>query len=89
MTNFLLVDTSIKEILEIFFLFSSNANIDFKAKEFIWKKYSTIETLLIINWMQLIDKQKFIKEILDKNLETFVIYVIVLISLTEMLVHPS
>lgn len=74
----MLVDTSIKMVLEILFFFLSNADIDFEVERLTWKKNSATEVLAITGQIQLIDKHEFAKPALDKNLKTFVIYVVAL-----------
>ncbi len=46
-----------------------------------------MKALSTTNWIELIDKKKFAKVVLDENSETFVVYMIVLESKT--LIYPS
>lgn len=62
-------------ILRIFFLTLSNADKWFVEKELEWKSYSTAGILPINQRFKLIDKEKFAAVALDKNAETFIIYV--------------
>lgn len=53
----------------------SNVDIKFaKPGKLTWRSYITIEALLIINRVKLIDKRDFAKAVLDANLKTFVVY---------------
>ena len=74
--TFLLAVTSIKMVLEMFFLIFSNADFKFSTEKLIWKSYITTEALSTISWVKLINKREFAKIALNKNSETFVIYVI-------------
>lgn len=71
----------------MFFLSLNNADIDFKVKGLTQRKYSTAKALPTISQIQLINKCIFIKTTLDKNLETFVVYIIVL-KTTKMTIYP-
>ena len=71
---FLLTDTSAEMVLGMFYLTLSNANIHFADKDLTWKFYTTVETLFIIKWVELIDKKKFAKIVLDENVKAFVMY---------------
>lgn len=57
--TFLLVDTSIEMVLETSFLFLSNAEIKFaeKLEKLIWRSYITVEALLILSRIELINKR--------------------------------
>lgn len=70
-------------ILRIFFLFLSNVDVEFveKLRKFIRRFYTVIETLFIINKIEVINKKTFAKGVFDQNSETFVIHV----SLLEVL----
>ena len=54
--TFLLVDTSMEEVLRMPFLTLNNADIQFNTKSFTWKSYSTAESLPITRWVKLINK---------------------------------
>lgn len=84
----MLIDTSMKVVLEMPFLIFSNANIWFAKKEFKWRRYLTIEALPIIWRVKLINKREFAAAALDENTETFVIRVAALLIPT-MQVHLS
>ena len=68
-------------VLEMLLFFLSNANIYFDIKKLIQRVYTIEETILICRRVQLIDKNKFVKVVLDENFETFVIYVVALKTL--------
>ncbi len=75
-----------KVVLRMFFLALSNVDVEFAGLgKLIWRSYTIAEILLTISKIELIDKKKFAKVTLDKNLETFVIYVVILAA--EMLIH--
>lgn len=86
---FLLANTSMEMILGMPFLSLSNADIKFakRSKKLTQKSYTTIETLPTTNWVKLINKKKFIKVLVDKDLETFVVHMVVLEA--ETLIHFS
>lgn len=70
----ILVNTSMKVILKMSFLFFSKANIEFtELEKLTWRSYTTIKALPITSWIEIIDKRIFTKAILDKNPESFVI----------------
>lgn len=84
----LLANTNMEVVLGIFFVFLSNADIDFEIKGLTWRSFITAETLPNKSRIQLIDKHKFAKVISDKNLETFVIHVAAL-EATRMTIYLS
>ena len=53
----------------------SNADIQFDTKSFTWRSYSAAKALPTTRRVELINKHEFAKPALDKNSETFVIYV--------------
>lgn len=65
------------------------ANIEFGAEIFIRRTNIATKTLPTTKWVELIDKSKFMKMVLDKYYETFVEYeVILLISeLAGIMIH--
>lgn len=74
-----MANTSIKVVLEIYFLFFNNANVEFaESKKLTYTSYTIIDVLSITNRIEYIDKRKFAKIALYKNFETFVMYVIAL-----------
>ena len=73
--TFLFVSTSIKAILGIFLLFFSNHNIIFIGCRFIQRFYTIVKALLISWQVKIINRKKFAKIILDKNIEIFIVYI--------------
>lgn len=53
----------------------SNMNIKFTENELIWKTYNAVEALPTIGKIEFINKKDFPQALLDKDLETFVVYV--------------
>lgn len=75
-------------VLEMLFQGFSNVDIEFtKLEKLTWRFYTTAKALLPTNRVKLIDRREFVKAILDKYLETFMIYVVSLE--TEILIYPS
>lgn len=75
-------------ILKILFLFFNNANIEFtELEKLTWRFYTPIKDMLTINSIQFIAKKEFAKAILDKNIKTFIIYIVILKILTEISIH--
>lgn len=70
------------------FFFFDNADIDFEATEFTWKKYLVAEALPITYLVELIDKREFARVILNENLEIFVMHVAEL-EATKMRIYLS
>ncbi len=65
----------------------SNANVKFaELGKLTWRTYTAAEALLTTSQVELIDKREFARAALDKNLETFVLYVSALEATT---IHPS
>lgn len=84
--TFLLHDTSMNIVLRITFLGFDNADIRFvEIRKLTWSFYTFVKALPTINWVKFIEKTEFTKVALDKNSETFVIYVIALTA--ETLIH--
>lgn len=65
-------------ILGIFFLALSNANIFFAEQELTLRLYILAKALLIIKKVKVINKKKFIKGVLNENIETFIMYIVYL-----------
>lgn len=77
-------------VLGMLFLTLSNANIQFTEKELTWRYYIAAKALPTTKWVELIDKKKFAKTVLDKESETFVMHVTALETpLAGMTIHPS
>lgn len=73
-----MADISIKVVLGILFLFFSNADFEFGIKKRIYRSYTTIEALPTAKKIKIINKYEFVKVILDRNSNNFVIYITVL-----------
>lgn len=73
-----------KVILRISFLFLNNIDVKFtkQSKKLTWRFYTTTKVLSTTNRIELINKKEFAKTILDKNLETFIVYISALEGLT-------
>ena len=59
----------------------SNAEMFFSDREFTWRSYIAAEALSTTKRVELIDKKKFAKTALDKNVEAFVVYIISLLPM--------
>lgn len=70
----MLADNGMKVILEIYFLFFSNADIQLNTEKLIRRSYIVTKILPTTNKIELIDKRKFAKMALNENFETFVVY---------------
>lgn len=76
-------------ILIMFFLLLSNADVNFvNLEKLIWRSYNIAEVLSITSKIELIDKKEFAKKALNKNSETFIIYISTLKILTTMSIYP-
>lgn len=76
--TFLLADISMNMVLEILFLTFFDVDIQFVGKELSWWSYTTAKTLPITKRLKLIAKREFVAVVLDRNVETFVVYIAVL-----------
>ena len=86
--TFLLTDISVEVVSEIPFFTLSNVNIQFAKKKLTWRSYITAKTLPTTKQVEIIDKRKFAKTALDKNVEVFVVYMTSL-SLNSMSIYPA
>ena len=87
--SFLLAETSMEVVLGMPFLTLSNADIQFAEKKLTWRSYTAAEALPTTKRVELIDKREFAKAVLDKEFETFVVYIIALkIPLVRMAIYP-
>ena len=84
--TFLLADFSVEVVLGMSFLILSNTNIKFAQKKLIWRFYTTTEALPTTKRVEIIDRKKFAKAVLDKHVEAFVVHVT---SLSTMAIHPA
>ena len=58
------------------FFILSNTNIYFADKELTWRSYMVVEALSTFKHIELIDKKKFAKAMLNENVKAFVMQVI-------------
>ena len=75
-------------VLGMPFLSLSNADVQFDTRNLTWRTYSTTEALPKTMRVELSNKHKFARVALDKNSETFVVFVAALEAL-ELAIHPS
>ncbi len=77
-------------VLGMPFLSLSNIDVEFaKLGKLTWSSYTAAEALPTTSQFELINKREFAKAALDKNSETFVIYVITLDLLTAISIYLS
>ncbi len=77
-------------VLGISFLSFNNINVKFaELEKLTWRSYIAAKALPITNRVKIINKKKFAKAALNKNFETFVIYVAALEVLTAMSIYLS
>ena len=70
------------------FLALCNADVELtELGKLTWRSYTAAEVLPTSSWVELINKKKFAKTILDKNSKTFVIHVATVEA--EALIYPS
>lgn len=84
----MLTDTSMKIVLDMFFLALNNTDFQFRTKKLICRSYTTAEALPTNSRIEIIDKKEFAKTALDKNFETFMVYIAALEILIIMLIYP-
>lgn len=70
---FFVIETGMKIVLGILFLFFSNLDKKLGANRLIWKSYIVVEALHIAKRVKLINKREFVKAIPDKNANIFVL----------------
>ena len=81
-------DTKFKEILGMFFLKISNADMSFDEKTLTWKTYTTNKVLFTTKQVQIVDKMDFVIAALDADSKTFVMYMVIW-EREEMPVHSK
>lgn len=87
-----MANISIRMILKIPFLILSTTNIQYVEKKLTWKFYTSIEALPTIKQVKFISKKKFTKVVLDKNSESFIVYIAALkapLKLLKMTIYLS
>ncbi len=67
----------------------SNADVNFRARDLLWKSYTTGKVLLTTRQVELIGKKEFASVALDPKHETFVVYVAALSVYLGEEIHPS
>lgn len=65
--TFQIVDIKIDIVFKMSFLIVTNANIQFREIDLIWRTYITANALLTTEKVQIIDWKNFTKAILDPN----------------------
>ena len=87
--TFLLADTIIEMVLGMPFLTLTNADIQFAEKELTWRSYTAKKALPTTQRVELIDKKKFAKAALDKNIEAFIVHMSFLSLRSKMTIHSA
>lgn len=75
----LMTDINIAVILNMLFLALSNTNVLFTKQKLTWRSYIPVKALLITKQVEMIDKKKYAKIALDKNIKAFVMYIALII----------
>lgn len=65
---------NVNAILEMLFLTLNNAIIVFANQELTWRSYIPAKVLLTTKQVDIINKKKYAKAALNKNIKTFVVY---------------
>ena len=74
--TFLRADTNIEVVSKMLFLTLNNVNIQFNTESLTWKSYTIAKALFTAKQVELINKYKFAKAVLDKNSKTFVMCIV-------------
>lgn len=69
--TFLLADISMEVVLRISFFFFNNGNFQLNIRELNWSSYIIAEVLSTTTKVELINKKKFAKAILDRKFRSF------------------
>lgn len=75
-------------MIKILFLTLANVVILVLEQEFHLNFYTTAKTLLTIKQIEFINKKRFFKVVLDKNIEIFIIYM-ALFNIAKMLTYSN
>lgn len=75
----LLAGNSIEIVLEILFLVLRNRDSEFGTQKLTGRSYITTDALIIAKRIKLMNKHEFVRVVLDKNSDTFVINVSALV----------
>lgn len=71
----------------MFFFSFSNRYMQFGTKEIIWKTYIIIKLILRAKQVELIDRYKFAKKVLDESIKTFVMHITALETLVKITIY--
>lgn len=77
----MVANTNMATILAMFFLTICNANLLFVEQDFIWRSYISVQALLTIKYIKIINKKDFDKAALNRNSKIFVIDIAILKAL--------
>ena len=61
-------------IFKISFIIFTNGNVQFVDINLTWKTYITKKSQLIIQWVEVINKKKWVRRVLNENIKAFIIY---------------
>ena len=73
--TFLLADISMEMVQGMLFFTLSNADVQFSEKELTWKSYTIKKGFSTIYQVEIINGKEFAKEVLDENVEAFMVHV--------------
>lgn len=86
--TFLLFSINMEVVLGIPFLLLNNANVEFaELEKLTWRSYIVAEALSTTIQIELIGKNEFAKATIDKNFETFIIYLSAL-DIDKLSIYP-
>ena len=69
-------DIKVVVVFKMLLIIFSNAYLWFTHKVLFWGSYNITTTLLTIQKIEIIDKKEFVVIILDKEDETFMVYIV-------------
>ena len=72
-----MANTKFEVILRMLFLKISKADVAFGKGTLTWKSYTTNKALPNTKWVQIVSPKEFIIAAIDKDSETFVVYVVI------------
>lgn len=73
----------------ILFIFNNNTNIKFAEKKLTWKTYIAKKALLTTRQVEIINKKKFAKNILNENIKAYIVYIPSLTLMIILLLEKS
>lgn len=85
--TFLLSNTSMNVVLDMFFLTLSNIDMLFAEKKHIWRLYLPVEALPTTKRVYIISYKKFTIVALDPTKKTFVIHIAFLFLSSKITIH--